>query len=91
MSIKEVTYYVVACDTDDCERTPHDDGDYTAWGQVDGALDDLANAYDWYASKDDRHLCPDHAPTCLAEGCVVRLDSDEWGSMCEDHGEDGGT
>lgn len=86
--IREVTMYRIVCDRDGCDNSPQSE-EYYAWLDVDIALDELNDRYDWYTAG-DVHLCREHAPRCPAEGCGVALHDAEFGRFCEDHAEVGG-
>lgn len=91
VSVREVTMYRVECDADGCSASPQNGSEYVAWSDTDGALSVLdpyeGDNWDWYRGVRG-HYCPEHAPTCLRDGCTVRYYDDEFGVVCEDHADD---
>jgi hypothetical protein len=63
MSIKSEPYYWVECDWEGCGLSASEGGDYSAWKQPDGAVEDAA-AGDWLtvtsADGTERHYCNEH-------------------------------
>lgn len=75
MSVREVTYYQVACDHPDCDVTTGSlGGDFSAWSEPGHALDEWINS-DCQSLDDGRTFCDQHrVPMC--ERCDEPLPSD---------------
>jgi hypothetical protein len=60
MTIREVTYYQVACDEPGCGLdTETKGGEYTAWSDTDGAVEDWTGS-DGQVLDDGRTYCEKH-------------------------------
>lgn len=68
MSVKPVTYYDVACDEPDCKVDTGYDGEYTAWSDEAGALEDWTNQ-DGIILDDGRTFCEKHGDQYLCREC----------------------
>ncbi len=66
--IQKVTMYRVVCDATDCSVSPQDGGEFYAYAEAFSAQLDAEESGEWLVDeKDDRHLCPEHAPTWCDE------------------------
>ena len=59
MSIKSAPYYWLECDA--CGVKSTEDGDISAWSEVDHAFDDAGHR-DWTITNDGKHYCWQHRP-----------------------------
>lgn len=67
MSVREVAYYEVACDHEGCGVTTGDKGDYSAWSDRDGAVEDWEGSEGWVSKDGARAFCEEHRPPSCAE------------------------
>lgn len=59
MSLISRPYYSLACDFPGCVATSGDDGDYSAWGDVEQAYEDAYNN-EWIAGTSLGDYCTEH-------------------------------
>lgn len=61
MSVESAPYYWLVCDHPDCGEKSTEGGEYTAWSDQDGAMEDAFNS-DWTITSDGKHYCDEHHP-----------------------------
>lgn len=90
MSIREVTYYQVACDEPGCGLDTGSLGhDYSAWSDRDGAVDAWEEVGNGVVFDDGRAYCEEHRRSHTCEGCgendvVVEVDGQWYCRECRE-------
>lgn len=78
MSVKEVTYYEIRCDGNECTFGTSDIGsDYSAWSDASGAEADWDSS-DMQTTPEGKHYCDKHrVPMCADCDKTEGLTNDE--------------
>ncbi len=61
MAIRSEPYYWLTCDHPGCGVKSTEGGEFTAWADIVGAVEDAFNS-DWTVTFDGKHYCDEHHP-----------------------------